>query len=136
MFSLRARARWEDTAAADVCMILGSCACKSLAKRCADVSMEGLTREQRVAKIAHDIVGYDASSHQAKLSLLQDLIIETLPNVRHGSSEYMRLMSVRCHQPAENVVAWLEKLMLCYSELPVVKATLAQLESAVMNKLY
>ncbi len=95
-----------------------------------------MTKEQLVAKIAHDIICYNASSSQAKLSLLQDLIIETLPDVEHGSSDYMQLMSVRCHKNAEQVVAWLEELMQTYLNLPKVKDTLAHIDPAQMTKPY
>lgn len=86
--------------------------------------MASLTKEELVAKIAREILHYDASSPQAKLSLLQDLIIETLPSIKHGSSDYTQLMSVRCHRPAENVTAWLDELMRVYLNLPTIKATL------------
>lgn len=98
--------------------------------------MASLTKEELVAKIASKITRYDASSPQAKLSLLQDLIIETLPSIKHGSSDYMQLMSVRCHQPAEIVIAWLDELMYVYLNLPTIKATLDHIEPAQRIKPY
>ena len=86
-----------------------------------------LTKEQLAAKIASDIVGYGSSSPQAQLSLLQDLLIELLPQVGHGSPSYMRLMAVRCHKPAENVAAWLTPLMSEYIQISSVNASLASM---------
>jgi hypothetical protein len=86
-----------------------------------------MNRDQLVVKIASDIVSYGDTSPQAQLSLLQDLIIELLPQVEHGSPQYWQLMSVRCHKPAENVTDWLTSLMSVYLEFPLVQATKAAL---------
>jgi len=85
------------------------------------------SKDQLAAKIASDIVGYGSTSPQAQLSLLQDLIIELLPQVEHGSTQYWRLMAVRCHKPAEKVNEWLTMLMSEYLQNSSVKATLESL---------
>jgi hypothetical protein len=98
--------------------------------------MDSMTREQLVVKIANDIVCYNEYSPQVKLSLLQDLIIETLPHIEHGSPEYMKLMSVRCHKPAEDIIAWVDALMHVYLTIPKVSNTLSQLPAAILIKPY
>jgi hypothetical protein len=88
-----------------------------------------LTKDQRVAKIATEIVGYGDSSPQAQLSLMRELILELLPHISHGSADYMRLMSVCCHTPAENVNAWLMKLMHVYLQIPAVNESFASMSA-------
>ncbi len=100
------------------------------------MSFDSLNTEQRIAKIAHDIVGYAGSSPQAQLSLLQDLIIELLPHVERDSPEYVRLTSVRVHTPAEHVNAWVGRLMAQYLKLEKVQATLATMSDDIMKMPY
>ena len=99
-------------------------------------TLASLTREQLVAKIAYDITRYNNESPQAKLSLLQDLIIETLPHVEQDSPDYLKLMSVRCHKPPEDVVTWLDDLMHVYLSIPKVRETLATLRPADLDHPY
>ena len=83
-----------------------------------------MTKEHIVAQIAHSIASYDDTWD--KLSLLQDYIISTLPNVNRGDSHWRGLMSIRLHTRADDVIAWLDGFMKVYLAIPQVNAALSQ----------
>jgi hypothetical protein len=95
-----------------------------------------LDREHLAAKIALDIVQYTSVNRQAKLSLLQDLIINLLPYSEKGNSLYHKLQIVRCHKSSENVTDWLDALLKLYIEDSHVKQCISELTDEQKNEPY
>lgn len=81
-----------------------------------------MTKEHIVAQIAYSIVNYE--NVRDKLSLLQDLIITTLPHVERGDTHWHDLMSARCNQRVDDICIWLNGFMKAYLAIPQVSAAL------------
>jgi 16S rRNA C1402 N4-methylase RsmH len=76
-----------------------------------------LSKSQLVVKIANDITQY--RDKQVKLSLLQDLIINLLPDTgEHDSPTNRKLQSIRCHMNSEDVTGWLDAILMTYLQTP------------------
>ena len=101
-----------------------------------EYSFTDLTKEQHIAKIIFDISKHDANNSQAKLSLLQDLIIALLPHVKEGNNIYKKLMSVRCNAPSENIIQWIDGMAKVYLADPNVAQVLISLTKEQMDRPY
>ena len=79
----------------------------------------GLGKHQLLAKIAHDITQYSNADKQAKLSLLQDLIIMLLTDADEDDVTHRKLQSIRCHMNSEDVTEWMDAMLLEYLRSPI-----------------
>ncbi len=109
-----------------------------------------LNKEQLAVKIAYDITQYPKTDNQVKLSLLQDLIITLLPGTatfgRVRSAErcgtgnpgptYRKLQSVRCHKNSEDVMGWLDAMLIAYLQSPSGAQTFQTLSSTQVATPY
>ncbi len=79
--------------------------------------VSGMSKEQVAIKIAHDILKYPADDAQAKLSLLQDLVITLLPGARESVDLTKALQGCRSRCNSEDVVKWMDALLALYLSL-------------------
>jgi len=97
----------------------------------------GMSKEQRIAKIMFDIARYDENNSQIKLSLLQDLVLDSLLlNLTADASLYHKLTSIRCHSASEDVAKWIDKMAKVYIEDPRVKCVLSGLTNEQLSNPY
>jgi hypothetical protein len=95
-----------------------------------------LSKEQVAIKICHEILKYPAGDAQAKLSLLQDLVITLLPGARESADLTRKLQGCRSRHNSEDVAEWVDALLALYMKSDQASSLIGTLTSEQLEHPY